>query len=296
MDFQQIRKYVKGVLTNSFLNKTTLDKLSTSNEGNLLFDGKEINSNSVEWNQIQTEGGKIAEVTIDGIATEIFVPNGGEGSGIVADTLIDTIVTTTGSYELTANIDNYDMLIVTGMTYINSNEYNQLSSLTIMKEDYYIEGSEGYSEWSHFLNNSLGSNTRRAVFNFNGGKLNVVKIESMALKKIYGIKFISQQHEYSTEEKVVGKWIDGKPIYEKVINVENFIIGNNEITLENLDTIINYSGSLIISGDKRVFPFIQNNTSSKVIINDYNNTRIVVNSAFNCNNIYIIIQYTKTTD
>lgn len=24
-------------------------------------------------------------------------------------------------------------------------------------------------------------------------------------------------HEYSTEEKVVGKWIDGKPIYERVI-------------------------------------------------------------------------------
>lgn len=43
MDFQQIRKYVKGVLTNSFLNKTTLDKLSTSDEGNLLFDGKGIN-------------------------------------------------------------------------------------------------------------------------------------------------------------------------------------------------------------------------------------------------------------
>ena len=46
MDFQQIRKYVKGVLTNSFLNKTTLDKLSTSDAGNLLFDGKEINSGS----------------------------------------------------------------------------------------------------------------------------------------------------------------------------------------------------------------------------------------------------------
>ena len=42
MDFQQIRKYVKGVLTNSFLNKTTLDKLSTSDAGNLLFNGKEI--------------------------------------------------------------------------------------------------------------------------------------------------------------------------------------------------------------------------------------------------------------
>ena len=103
-------------------------------------------------------------------------------------------------------------------------------------------------------------------------------------------------HEYSTKEKIVGKWIDNKTIYERVIYVNNFIIGNNEIKLENLDTIINYSGSLIISGDKRVFPFIQNNTINKVIINDYNNTRIVVNTSFNCNNIYIIIQYTKTTE
>ena len=113
---------------------------------------------------------------------------------------------------------------------------------------------------------------------------------------IYGVVKENYLHEYSTEEKVLGKWIDGKPVYEKVIHVENFIIGNNEISLENLDTIINYSGSLIISGNKRVFPFIQNNTSSKVIINDYNNKRIVVNSAFNCNTIYIAIQYTKTTD
>ena len=152
MDFQQIRKYVKGVLTNSFLNKTTLDKLSTSDEGNLLFNGKGINGDL----------------------------------------------------------------------------YN-----------------------------------------------------------------------YSTEEQVVGTWINGKPIYEKVINVENFIIGDNEIPLENLDTIINYSGSLILTdyaNYKRVFPYIQNNNTSKVVINHYNETKFVVASAFTCNTINIIIQYTKTTD
>ena len=297
MDFQQIRKYVKGVLTNSFLNKTTLDKLSTSAEGNFLFNGKGINSNSVEWNQIQTEGAKIAEVTIDGIATEIFVPNGGEGSRIVVDTLIDATITTTDSYELSANIDNYDMLIVTGMAHIDSSDYEQLNSLIIMKDDYYIETGDG---WSHLLNFSIsGSSTRRVVFNFNDGKLNVVKIENAALKKIYGIKFITQQHNYSTEEQVVGTWIDGKPIYEKVINVENFIIGDNEIPLENLDTIINYSGSLILTdyaNYKQVFPYIQNNSTSKVVINHYNETKFVVASAFTCNTINIIIQYTKTTD
>ena len=106
-------------------------------------------------------------------------------------------------------------------------------------------------------------------------------------------------HEYSTEEKVVGKWIDGKPIYEKVIHIENFIIGNNEIPLENLDTIINYSGHLIFTDYpeyKRFFPYTQNNSTAKVVINHYNNTKFVVASAFNCNTIYISIQYTKTTD
>ena len=226
MDFQQIRKYVKGVLTNSFLNKTTLDKLSTSDEGNLLFNGKGINSNSVEWNQIQTEGAKIAEVTIDGIATEIFVPNGGEGSRIVVDTLIDATITTTNSYELSANIDNYDMLIVTGMVHIDSSDYEQLNSLIIMKDDYYIETGDG---WSHLLNFSIsGSSTRRVVFNFNDGKLNVVKIENAALKKIYGIKFITQQHNYSTEEQVVGTWVNGKPLYEKTFKTTVNVTGSTE--------------------------------------------------------------------
>lgn len=34
----------------------------------------------VQWNQIQTDGTKIAEVTIDGETTDVFVPNGG-GTG-----------------------------------------------------------------------------------------------------------------------------------------------------------------------------------------------------------------------
>ena len=126
-------------------------------------------------------------------------------------------------------------------------------------------------------------------------------LQSNDILKYNGSVWINDNlHEYSTEEKVIGKWIDGKPIYEKVIQVENFIIGNNnEIQLENLDTIINYSGNLIFTdypGYKRFFPYTQNNNTDKVVINHYNNTKFVVASAFNCNTIYITIQYTKTTD
>lgn len=124
-------------------------------------------------------------------------------------------------------------------------------------------------------------------------KISDTELSPVSLPKIKSI------HNYSTEEQIVGTWIDGKPIYEKVIHVENFIIGNNEIPLENLDTIINYSGNLIFTdypGHKRVFPYIQNNNTTKVVINNYNDTKFVVASGFNCNTIDITIQYTKTTD
>ena len=50
MNSQEVKKYTIEVLKQGFLNKKTLDKLSTSDSGNLLFDGEEIkgsNSGSV---------------------------------------------------------------------------------------------------------------------------------------------------------------------------------------------------------------------------------------------------------
>ena len=42
MNSQEVKKYTIEVLKQGFSNKKTLDKLSTSDSGNLLFDGKEI--------------------------------------------------------------------------------------------------------------------------------------------------------------------------------------------------------------------------------------------------------------
>ena len=36
---------------------------------------------SVSWNQIQTSGNKIAEVTIDGTKTDVYAPTGGSSGG-----------------------------------------------------------------------------------------------------------------------------------------------------------------------------------------------------------------------
>ena len=61
MKFEDIRKYVKAVLTNSFTNKKTIDKFNENN-GVLLFDNKEINSfeNKDTLNQLgESEDGNL---------------------------------------------------------------------------------------------------------------------------------------------------------------------------------------------------------------------------------------------
>lgn len=106
---------------------------------------------------------------------------------------------------------------------------------------------------------------------------------------------IIPQHEYSIEEKVIGTWIDGKPIYEKV-----FEIGSKSsaytFTIENLDKIIDYTGNCIISDYSRIIPFVQSQYNNYVIINDYKDG--VVNLATNLTytDCVLVIQYTKTTD
>ena len=116
---------------------------------------------------------------------------------------------------------------------------------------------------------------------------------------VYGIKEIeSNLHEYSTEEKVVGKWIDGKPIYEKVIS--GTIIGSPsdwidfyDCTELNIDTMIEIKGffnyrnqrSFILNDRYTAFTYKYDTK----IIQNYN-TDLGGGLTFN---VTAIIQYTK---
>ena len=55
--------------------------LSVDESGALNATGGGSGGSSVEWNQIQTSGTKIAEVTIDGKKTDVYAPTGGSGGG-----------------------------------------------------------------------------------------------------------------------------------------------------------------------------------------------------------------------
>ena len=105
----------------------------------------------------------------------------------------------------------------------------------------------------------------------------------------------TKYHNYSTEEQVVGTWIDGKPIYEKV-----FEIGSKSsaytFTIENLDKIIDYTGNCIISDYSRIIPFVQPQYNNYVIINDYKDGIVNLATNLTYTDCVLVIQYTKTTD
>ena len=112
-------------------------------------------------------------------------------------------------------------------------------------------------------------------------------------------------HEWSTEEKLVGYWIDGKAVYEKTVDCGALSAGSQNIAhgITNLDTVISYNGTCIRSDDNRSIPTssIQNNAARNVGIAGVTSQNIIIHvgSEYISTNVlkdcYVTLRYTKTT-
>lgn len=107
-------------------------------------------------------------------------------------------------------------------------------------------------------------------------------------------------HEYSTEEKVVGKWIDGKYIYEKVIN-GGYLLNNStkyiDVSDLNIDFLIQLNGMSYKDDKSAQYPITLGSNGTSAVQIDFinNNIRITTWANWSAYNSIIIIQYTKTT-
>ena len=121
--------------------------------------------------------------------------------------------------------------------------------------------------------------------------------------KIIGIKYDAKQ-SYSTEEQIVGTWIDGKPLYRKVILKDTLSSGSINLGIDNVDffkvTDFQFTRKTQSGG-------IVNNTSAYwYSANDYVQYFYMKNGIFftfsngytenSFSNFVIVCEYTKTTD
>lgn len=112
----------------------------------------------------------------------------------------------------------------------------------------------------------------------------------------------SSGDDYSTDEKVIGTWVDGKPLYRKVVNVTS-PLNNGWGTVTNigeLDTMVSAKAFLFHSGSNYYLPLpYYENSNLYALVLYYKNGNVSVNingNAFFSKPITLIVEYTKTTD
>jgi len=134
--------------------------------------------------------------------------------------------------------------------------------------------------------------------------LNQDSIDDILNASIPGNQVASNGLVYSTKEQVVGKWIDGKPIYQKTVdygalpNATSKAIAHG---IANIDILVNIFGVAIETTLKETRPIPSDNTTNVGfgISIDADRTGISIGSGTvdrSGYHGYVTLQYTKTTD
>lgn len=195
--------------------------------------------------------------------------------------ITDTKILTTSWIQIIQILEDVDVLLD---SIIYDPNYNNNMYLIRYKEGYL----EGYAPI-----NTLGIN-KNSYITIQYTKTTDTELSPVSLPKI------KSTHNYSTEEQIVGTWIDGKPIYEKVIN--SGYLTNNSITIDvshlNINDVIQLKGIAFTDDKKQFRPITLGTSDSNSIRIDFtnNNVRIFTWADWSSYNSFIIIQYTKTTD
>jgi hypothetical protein len=109
---------------------------------------------------------------------------------------------------------------------------------------------------------------------------------------------------YSTDEQVIGTWIDGSTLYRRTFYYDNqsgLISGDNKII--QLDSVINVTkvdGFLVNPDNNKrwILPYSKGSSTTAVIITDDHYINLYVNSDSwaSTRKVYITIEYTKITN
>ena len=99
----------------------------------------------------------------------------------------------------------------------------------------------------------------------NGQKVlgSIVAIDDNHIKEV--------ANTYSTNEQIIGKWVDGKPIYRKVITTNSTQMDVSSFNIENVSDVryfVKTTGNYIFPG---AYGYASNNMVALYFVNGYSN-------------------------
>lgn len=113
--------------------------------------------------------------------------------------------------------------------------------------------------------------------------------------------FFNKSDLHSTTEKVVGCWVDGRPVYQKTISfgaLPNTTTKSVAHGVSNIGNVIDSFGWASINGTYYDIPHVDANTTNDVQVS-VSTTNINITTASDLSSAttaYVTIRYTKTTD
>ncbi len=119
-------------------------------------------------------------------------------------------------------------------------------------------------------------------------------------KKFYGNNPLQQLVNYSTDEQVIGKWIDGKPLYEKTIDFGGMPNNTTKTVAHNISNVsrfVDVRGCYKSVGGV-AYPLPQYvGTYYYALYADSTNVTIVDNISLGTGTTtYVTLRYAKTRD
>lgn len=106
---------------------------------------------------------------------------------------------------------------------------------------------------------------------------------------------------YTTDEQVIGTWLDGKPLYQKTIAIHNESTVSSDTTITTIDStfrIKNWKAFAIENGVSYKVPYVAGSGNASFYFFENGNVEFTIrNMSFAAgSDFYITIEYTKTTD
>lgn len=148
------------------------------------------------------------------------------------------------------------------------------------------DGYETIEEWA------INANIR--AYKIVNGNLVLDSAEDARLQEEYE----ELSNTYSTREKKIGTWINGKPVYRKVIDIDSITLSEGANTIEhgisNLEAVVRMDFMLRYTNDNWYYNWDMygNITIGYSVITINSNTEY----ANYFNDGHIILEYTKATD
>ena len=189
------------------------------------------------------------------------------------------------------------------ITYANKQALNENTSIADINKVKASDLNEIKTVVNQNDDNTTTNTTEISTINNNIGNLDNLETTNKS-SVVNSINEINNRFTYSTEEKVIGKWENGKPLYEKAITFTDFErTGTDTYKNHNIPNIdlafINFSKSFGTqpSGETVVGNYAYN-TAYSFQISGANRNAILysVGSSIAMSSITVTLNYTKTTD